>query len=106
MARNCNIISGEIFDLGYCNIIFSWYNYNAIEKEAGCFSAEKGIDTMYKIMIKNRWSVTYELSTGWDSFSECFKLKEHLVNSNGVFVDENGEEWCCWIEKYDVDEEE
>ena len=49
MARNCNIIFAEIFVLGYCNIIFVWYNYNAIEKEAGCFSAGKGIETMKKL---------------------------------------------------------
>lgn len=48
MARNCNIIFGEIFVLGYCNIIFVWYNYNAIDKEAGCFSAGKGIEIMTK----------------------------------------------------------
>lgn len=35
-----------------------WYNYNAIDKEAGCFSAGKGIETMRKFG-KLVWSVPY-----------------------------------------------
>lgn len=61
---------------------------------------------MFKIMIKNFWGMTYELSVGWDSLYECTKMKERLCNSKGNFVDENGQEWCCWIEQYDVSDEE
>lgn len=115
MARNCNIIFSEIFVLGYCNIIFVWYNYNTIDKEAGCFSAGKGIETMftlkeneklfkpaYRIVIKSAGGVKHVISDGWDTWNDVMDYLDVITDDRGNYVDENGFEWACYVESYYV----
>lgn len=83
-----------------------WYNYNAINKEAGCFSAGKGIETMkrafitkYRIMIKSA-SVKHVLSDDWDKWDDAMDYLDLITDDRGYYVDENAFEWDCYVESY------
>lgn len=90
-----------------------WYNYNAIDKEAGCFSAGKGIEIMYKmknlVLLRSKYriviksgNVKHVISDDWDKWDDAMDYLDDITNDHGNYVDENCFEWACYIEHYYV----
>ena len=76
-----------------------WYNYNAIEKEAGCFSAEKGIEIMITLKramrildVNDAWTIGTEEGEGWLFY---FDGKRLHIGTQKVTLEELLERQCA-----------